>query len=554
MGSQEVSRRSFLKAAGAATVAATATAGCSGSNGDGGGTLIYSRGDHPTNYDPQQTTSGEVAKVTNQVFDTCIDFVPGSGGQLTDGLADEWSLDGQTVTVQLKEGITFHNGEELTADDVRATVRRFIDSEYEYFLGQNRSGYSSVTFGDWVASVEATSDYEVTFNLSQRYAPFLRNLAMFASAVLSQAQIEDMGSGADAQAELGTEPVGTGPFQFEELDNSNERIRLSAYDDFWGDGPNVDELIIKTIQSNQSRAQDLISGDSHITDNLGAQGIQQVQDSGSASIKRKNGINVGYMAFNQARMEPFRDPQVRRAISLAVDTEAIVDSIYQGFATQADQPLPPDVLGHSDDLSPYEYDPEQAQSMLEDAGYADLEFELATFSNPRGYNPSPVQTANQIRSNLDEIGVTVEINQFSSFGPYIEYTYAGNHDAALLGWYTDNADPDNFLYVLLHPGTDASDIPSGQGYVEWENKGNASNISAWANREYMTLVEEGQTTYEDSAREEIYTQATELAHEQAPWVFIDYAELIRGINEAVASDSYTVSSVGGPYLELVELN
>ena len=554
MGSQEVSRRSFLKAAGAATVAATATAGCSGSNGDGGGTLIYSRGDHPTNYDPQQTTSGEVAKVTNQVFDTCIDFVPGSGGQLTDGLADEWTLDGQTVTVQLKEGITFHNGEELTAEDVRATVRRFIDSEYEYFLGQNRSGYSSVTFGDWVASVEATSDYEVTFNLSQRYAPFLRNLAMFASAVLSQAQIEDMGSGADAQAELGTEPVGTGPFQFEELDNSNERIRLSAYDDFWGDGPNVDELIIKTIQSNQSRAQDLISGDSHITDNLGAQGIQQVQDSGSASIKRKNGINVGYMAFNQARMEPFRDPQVRRAISLAVDTEAIVDSIYQGFATQADQPLPPDVLGHSDDLSPYEYDPEQAQSMLEDAGYADLEFELATFSNPRGYNPSPVQTANQIRSNLDEIGVTVEINQFSSFGPYIEYTYAGNHDAALLGWYTDNADPDNFLYVLLHPGTDASDIPSGQGYVEWENKGNASNISAWANREYMTLVEEGQTTYEDSAREEIYTQATELAHEQAPWVFIDYAELIRGINEAVASDSYTVSSVGGPYLELVELN
>jgi peptide/nickel transport system substrate-binding protein len=554
MGSQEVSRRSFLKAAGAATVAATATAGCSGSNGDGGGTLIYSRGDHPTNYDPQQTTSGEVAKVTNQVFDTCIDFVPGSGGQLTDGLAREWSLDGQTVTVQLKEGITFHNGEELTAEDVRATVRRFIDSEYEYFLGQNRSGYSSVTFGDWVASVEATSDYEVTFNLSQRYAPFLRNLAMFASAVLSQAQIEDMGSGADAQAELGTEPVGTGPFQFEELDNSNERIRLSAYDDFWGDGPNVDELIIKTIQSNQSRAQDLISGDSHITDNLGAQGIQQVQDSGSASIKRKNGINVGYMAFNQARMEPFRDPQVRRAISLAVDTEAIVDSIYQGFATQADQPLPPDVLGHSDDLSPYEYDPEQAQSMLEDAGYADLEFELATFSNPRGYNPSPVQTANQIRSNLDEIGVTVEINQFSSFGPYIEYTYAGNHDAALLGWYTDNADPDNFLYVLLHPGTDASDIPSGQGYVEWENKGNASNISAWANREYMTLVEEGQTTYEDSAREEIYTQATELAHEQAPWVFIDYAELIRGINEAVASDSYTVSSVGGPYLELVELN
>jgi peptide/nickel transport system substrate-binding protein len=556
MASDNVSRRSFLKAAGTATVAATSTAGCSGILGgsDSGGTLIYSRGDHPSNYDPQQTTSGEVAKVTNQVYDTAIDFKPGSGGELTDGLAKEWNLDGKTVTLTLKEGVTFHNDEELTGEDVRATVRRFIDSEYDYFLGENRSGYSSVTFGDWVESIDVPSDYEVRFNLSQRYAPFLRNLAMFAAAVLSKAQIEDLGADPASQAELGTNPQGTGPFVFEELDNSNERIRFTAYGDYWGDGPNVDELIIKTIKNNQTRTQDLINGDSHITDNLGAQSIQQIDESDSASVKRKDGINVGYMAFNQSRKEAFRKPKVRRAISYAVDTKAIVDSIYQGFATQADQPLPPDVLGHSDDLEPYAYDPEQAQTLLEEAGESDLEFELATFSNPRGYNPSPVATANQIRSDLEEIGVSVTINQFSSFGPYITYTYGGKHDAALLGWYTDNADPDNFLYVLLHPGVSVDDVPSGQDYVDWDTKNNASNVSAWANTDYMELVDEGQVTYEDSARRDIYTQATEMAHEQAPWVFLDYAELIRGVHESVNADSYTVSSVGGPYLELVELN
>jgi len=303
-----------------------------------------------------------VAKVTNQVFDTTVDFKPGSGGALTDGLAKEWSLDGKTATITLKEGVNFHNGEELTSADVRATIRRFIDEDYKYFLGENRSGYSSVTFGDWIASMEESGKYELTINLSQRYAPFVRNLAMFAAAILSKAQIESVGEGADAQAELGTDPKGTGPFVFEELDNDNERIRFTAHGDFWGKGPKVDELIIKTIKSNQTRAQDLINGDSHLTDNLSAQAIQQIDNSDSASSKLKDGINVGYMAFNQSRKEAFRKPKVRRAISYAVDTKAIVDSIYQGFASQADQPLPPNVLGHNDDLDPYPTTPTRRPS------------------------------------------------------------------------------------------------------------------------------------------------------------------------------------------------
>ncbi|SEW13660.1 ABC transporter substrate-binding protein [Halobacterium jilantaiense] len=580
-----VDRRTFLKSAGAATVVATSLAGCSSGDGDSGedtteasentgdgtetdetteqddggsdlsGTLVYSRGDHPTNYDPQQTTSGEVAKVTNQVFDTLIDFVPGSGGQLTDGLANEWNLEETTATVTLKEGITFHNGEEVTGEDVRATVRRFIDEDYEYFLGtDNRSGYSSVTFGDWVESIEVPSEYEVQFNLSQRYAPFVRNLAMFAAAIMSKTQIEGVGATPEDQASLGTDPKGTGPFMFEELDNSNQRILLSGYQDFWGEGPNVAQVIFKTIGSNQTRAQDLINGDTHITDNLDAQSIQQVDGSGSASVVQKNGINVGYMAFNHARKEAFRDPRVKRAITLAVNRSAIVDDIYQGFATEADQPLPPDVLGHNDDLEPYPHDPEEAQSLLEEAGATDLSFELATFSNPRGYNPSPLQTANQIKSDLQEIGVSVEINQFSTFSSYIEYTYGGRHDACLLGWYTDNADPDNFLYVLLHPGVDASELSADQQHIPWDDKANASNVAAWVNKDYVELVDEGQTTYDEGSRRDLYLEASQIAHDDAPWMFIDYAELIRGVHQSVNADSYTVSSVGGPYLELVEMN
>ena len=554
----QLDRRSFLQAAGgaAASAALVSTASADASAAQQGGTLVYARGDHPENYDPQQTTSGEVAKVTNQIFDTLIAFEPGTGGELTDGLASDWSLEETTATLTLKEGIQFHSGEEFTASDFQATVRRFTDPEYDYYLGDaNRSGYASQTFGDWIDSIDASQDYQLTIELTQQYAPFLRNLAMFAASVLSEAQITALDASPEAQVGLGLEPVGTGPFAFDQLDNPNERILLTANEDFWGDGPNVDQVVFKTITENSTRIQDVINGNSHVTDNLDADGFQRAQQSQTATLLRKNGLNVGYMAFNFERMEPFRDQRVRQAVSYAVNTEAIVNQIYQGFATQADQPLPPDILGHNDDLEPYQNDKEQAQSLLEEAGYGDgFEFELATFSNPRGYNPSPVQTANQVRSDLQGIGLTVSINQFSSFTPYIEYTAQGRHDACFLGWYTDNADPDNFMAFLLDPGVPTEDVPDGQDWVSFDADGyNTLNVAGWANTEFMNTIRDAASTYDEEQRRTLYEEASQLAHDEAPWVYLDYAETLRAIHQSVVEDSYVITSINNPVLETVQL-
>ena len=553
---RDVDRRTFLKAAGGA--AATATlAGCTGSpggggGGEGGGTLVYARGDHPENYDPQQTTSGEVAKVTNQIFDQLILFTPGSGGALEDGLATDYSLDGESASITLREGVTFHDGEEFTAEDFRATYRRFADESYDYYLGENRSGYGPFTLGNWVDSVDVMGDYELEIQLTQQYAPFLRNLAMFAASVLSKAQIESLGASPDDQVDLGTDPIGTGAFALEQIDNSNQRVQLSANGDFWGDGPQVDEVVFKTITENSTRVQDVINGDSDITDNLDSQSSQQVEGADTAELLSKDGINHGYMAMNMARREEFRSKEVRQAIAHAVNTEAIVDDIYEGFASQASQPLPPGVLGRNEDLDPYPTDKEQAEQLLAEAGQEPFEFELATFSNPRGYNPSPIETANQVKSDLEDIGFTVNVNQFSTFSSYLEYTSAGNHDACFLGWYTDNADPDNFLYVLLDPKVDLEQVPEGQDWVSFDTEGYSTlNVSGWANTEYMEMVREAQRTYDDASRRETYRTANELAHEESPWVFVDYAKTLRAANESVSD--YTISSVGGPYLNTVTL-
>ena len=554
----DLNRREFLTAAGsaAATAAVTGFGAAGSAAAQGGGTLVYARGDHPENYDPQQTTSGEVAKVTNQIFDTLIQFTPGSGGQLENALATDYSLEETTATVQLQEGVPFHSGEEFTASDFNATYRRFTDSSYDYYLGDaNRSGYAGFTLGNWVDSVDASQDYQLGIELNQQYAPFLRNLAMFAAAVLSEQQITSLPANPDGQVQLGTEPIGTGPFAFGQLDNPNERVLLTANGDFWGPGPEVDQVVFKTITENSTRVQDVINGTSHITDNLDSDGFQRIEQSDQTTLLRKNGINVGYMAMNMERMEPFRDRQVRQAVSLAVNTEAIVNQIYQGFATQASQPLPPDVAGHNDDIDPYPTDKEQAQTLLEEAGYGDgFSFELATFSNPRGYNPSPIETANQVKSDLEEIGLSVTVDQFSTFSSYLEYTSAGKHDACFLGWYTDNADPDNFMYVLLDPKVEMDAVPDGQDWVSRDTEGySVLNAASWANTDYMELVRDAQSTYDEATRKENYREASKIAHDEAPWVFVDYAKTIRAINEAVVSDSFTVSSVGGPFLELVEL-
>ncbi|WP_433625982.1 ABC transporter substrate-binding protein [Halomicrococcus sp. NG-SE-24] len=546
-------RRSFLKAAGGAAAAATVATPVAGGgtdaarqDGQQGGLLTYARGNDSGTLDPQNTTSGEDAKVTNQMYDTLIAFEPG-GASLTAGLATEWNLEETTTTLTLREGVQFHNGEQFTADDFIATFRRFTDPNFEFFPGQEYiSGYSSFTLGDWVESVEKDGDFGLTIELSQRYAPFLRNLAMFASAVLSEQAIQNLGQ------DLSEQPVGTGPFQLENWDQGNQQIRLSAYDDYWGEGPQVDEVVFTAIGQNSTRAQALDTGEADIIDGLGAQSSQVVQQSNNAELREKAGINIGYMAFNMANFEPFRDRRVRRAISLAVNTEAIVNNIFRGIAEQASQPIPSNVRGYNEEIDPYPYSPERAQQLLQEAGYGDgFEFELATFQNPRTYNPNPQQAAQVVKSNLADVGLTVTINRMP-FNPFLDYTDQGKHDACFLGWMTDNADPDNFYFALLHPGVSQDDVPEGQDWVGWDTEGfNTLDVAAWANTDFMDLTERAQRTYDSEERADLYRQAGQLARDEAPWVFMDHAKELRGVHNRV--DGYVVEVIGGPFLRLVSL-
>jgi len=203
-------------------------------------------------------------------------------------------------------------------------------------------------------------------------------------------------------------------------------------------------------------------------------------------------------------------------------------------------------------LSPYEHDPEKAQSLLEEAGATDLSFTLSTMTNPRPYFASPVQTAETVSSNLSEVGIDVEIDEQSSWDGYLEFTANGEHDACFLGWISDNADPDNFYSPLLHPGIDVEDVPDGQDWVSFDTEGyNTGSRSGWANREFMEKVDEGKKTYDEGEREDIYLDVAEITHEEAPWVYMTHTEELRGVHNRVSG--YVIEAIGGPFLQLVDV-
>jgi peptide/nickel transport system substrate-binding protein len=571
------SRRGFLKSAGGAAVVAS-MAGCTGSDnnqdtttagdtqGSGedddsestpdesevqqGGTLTFARGNSSATLDPQQGRSTEDAKVTNQIFNSLIEMKPGTA-ELTAGLATEWEVvDDTTIQFQLREGVQFHNGAELTSEDVVATYRRYTDEEYDYYLGEENVSAAELVYTA-VEDVEADGDYTVVTSLSRPFAPVLNNFAQYHFGIFPASVIEEAG---DQQQQLGEEPVGTGAFQLKNWNKSNQTIRLSAFDDYWGEGPHVDEVVFEVIQSNSTRAQTLDTGGADVIDGLGSQAIQLVRGSNNAELLKKPGLNFGFMSMNMTEVEAFRDERVRAAFNHAIDTEKIVNEIFGDLAQPATQSIPEPMVGHNEDLELWPYNPEKAQQLLEEAGYSDLSVELAVMTNPRPYIPAPEPLSNTIKSYLEDVGVSITINRMS-WSPMLEYTLGEmNHELCFLGWSSVSGSPNDLTYPLFHPGVSIDEVPEGQDWVSKEKimeERNSNTITGWANKEYMRLIEEAQASYDSSVQEENYSQAMKILHDSPCDVMLTHASLQVGVHNQV--NNYIQAAVKGPFLQHVSL-
>ena len=458
-------------------------------------TLVFGRGGDSTALDPAITTEGESFKVTKNIFETLVEFGP-QDTEIYPGLATEWTTsdDGLTYTLKLREGVKFHDGTDFNAEAVVYNFERWKAGSAEQFY------YYNSQFAGIIDTVTAVDPYTVEFKLTRPLAPFLKNLAMSPFGIASPAAIEEYGD------KFTENPVGTGPFKFQEW-KRNDRITLVKNENYWDpEFPKLETIIFRSIPDNSARLNALMSGEVDLIDGVNYSDIPQIEANPNLQVFNRPSMNVAYLGLTVTR-EPFDNKLVRQAINHAIDKEAIISAFYEGAAQPAVNPMPPVIAGYNDEIKGYEYDPEKAKELLAEAGYPDgFEMELWAMPVPRPYMPNGQKVAEAIQANLADIGITANIVSYE-WGVYLEKARLGEADAFLLGWTGDNGDADNFLYVLL----DKDSIES-------------NNYTYYANDQLHDILIQAQSETDPAVREDLYKQAQEIIHEEAPWVPLVHAE------------------------------
>ncbi|QQA42173.1 ABC transporter substrate-binding protein [Pelagovum pacificum] len=521
-------------ASGAAALALSAAAA-------GAQTLVYCSEGSPEGFDPALYTAGTTFDASSHtIYNQLVEFVTGTT-EVVPGLAESYeaSEDGMSYTFTLREGVKFHSNDmftpsrDLNADDVIFSFERQMDEENPYFGYSGEYVYfNAMSMGSLVESIEKVDDMTVTFNLTQPEAPFVANMAMDFASIVSKEY-------ADAMMEAGTPemltqaPIGTGPFQFVDY-QSDAVIRYSANPDYWVEGvPKVENLVFAITPEASVRYQRLQAGECHVMPYPNPADVEAMRESDDVNLMEQEGLNVGYLAYN-TMMEPFDNPDVRRALNMAIDKEAIIDVVFQGSGQIAKNPIPPTMWSYNDAIEDDPYDPEAARAMLEEAGVTDLSMKVWAMPVQRPYNPNARRMAELIQEDFAEVGVEVEIVSYE-WGEYLERVRDEERDGAvLLGWTGDNGDPDNFLAVLL--GCDA--VASG----------NAAN---WCYEPFDDLVNEAKTIADQEERTALYEEAQVLFKEQAPWATIAHSVVFMPMRPEV--EGYVMHPLGGHIFDEVSI-
>ncbi|MCK2022549.1 ABC transporter substrate-binding protein [Microbacterium sp. kSW2-24] len=468
-------RRRGLVAITGATIAALALAGCVASergdndsegSGDVDGTFVFAASSDPASLDPAFAQDGESFRVSRQIFEGLVGTEPGTADPAP-LLAESWesSEDGMSHTFTLKEDVTFQDGTPFNAEAVCVNFDRWYNwtglaasEAFGYYYNKLFKGYADTAADAVYKSCTPDGDYSVTIELNKPFAGFVASLSLPSFAMQSPSAMQEFGAdevGGSAEAPQLSEyamghPVGTGPYSFEEW-APGEQVTLKAYDGYWGDAGQIDEIIFRTIDDPTARRQALESGSIDGYDLVGPADTKALEDDGFTMVSRPP-FTILYLAFNQAIPE-LQDPKVREALSYAVDKDALISQVLPEGTEKAIEFVPEVVNGYNPDVTTFDYDPEKAKELLAEAGYDEANPLKLTFNYPvnvsRPYMPDPEQIFTVLSSQLADVGVeTTPVSE-----EWVEYldrtTGTSDHGIHLLGWTGDYNDTDNFVGVFF---------------------------------------------------------------------------------------------------------
>ncbi|MGF7008010.1 ABC transporter substrate-binding protein [Aminobacter sp. BE322] len=493
----------------AALLAATVLSGAASAK-----TFVYCSEGSPEGFDPGLYTAGTTFDASaHTVYNRLLEFKKGTT-ETEPGLAESWSIsdDGLEYTFKLRPGVKFQTtefftpGRDFNADDVVFSFERQLKADNpwnKYVTGASWEYAAGMGFPEVIKSVEKVDDLTVKITLTRKEAPFLANIAMPFASIVSKEYADKLQADGKMN-QMNQMPLGTGPFAFVAY-QQDAIIRYKANPDYWGGKQKIDDLVFAITPDASVRFQKLKAGECQLMPFPNAADVAAMKADPNLKVMEQEGLNVSYLAYNTTQA-PFDKPEVRKALNMAINKQAIVDAVFQGAATPAKNPIPPTMWSYNNAVEDDKYDPEASKKMLEEAGVKDLKMKVWAMPVSRPYMLNARRAAELIQSDFAKVGVTVEIVSYE-WAEYLDKSKAKDRDGAvILGWTGDNGDPDNFLDTLL--GCDAV---------------GGNNRAQWCNKEFDDLVTKAKETNDVAERTKLYEQAQVVFKKDAPWATLDHS-------------------------------
>jgi peptide/nickel transport system substrate-binding protein len=460
------------------------------------GTLVRALTTFPNSLDLPQCAERNASTTAWHMYDTLV--WTNEAGELEPALAESWDVsdDGAEYTFHLRQDVTFHNGEPFNADAVVFSWERAKDAGFEYS-----------NLWQLATSVEKIDDYTVKITTDGPDALFLTTVSDN-WAIVPPGYFAEVGQEGFDEA-----PVGTGPFMFVEW-VKGDRIVLKANPNYWREGvPKIETLIFRPIPESATRVAAIQTGEVDIVTRLSSEEAKSLLGVPNVTVIKYPVERIYYVAFNNLSTgigQPTEDARVRQAMNYAVDIDAIIDSLFDGFAKPAIGMISTGELGY-DNAEPFGYNPDMARSLLADAGYADgFEIDMAC---PAGAYTHFEEVCEAIAGYLGEVGITINLDIMES-GQYWDLEAAKE------------------LPPLFGDSWSATGMEGYRRLIGSLGGANAA-YSSWSDDYIITMLNDIKSTVDQQARAALYGELEVYMRENPPFIYLYEPYTFEAINTRV---------------------
>jgi peptide/nickel transport system substrate-binding protein len=460
------------------------------------GTLIRALSTFPNSLDLPQCAERNASTTAWHMYDTLI-WVD-EEGIFQPALAEDWEVseDGSEYTFHLRQGVTFHNGEPFNADAVVFSWERAKDAGFEYS-----------NLWQLATTVEKIDDYTVKIATDGPDALFLTTVADN-WAIIPPQYFQEVG-----QEGFDEHPMGTGPFMFVEW-VKGDRIVMKANPDYWQEGvPKIENLIFRPIPESATRVAAIQTGEVDIVTRLSSEEAKSLLGVPNVTVIKYPVERVYYIAFNNMTTgvgQPTEDALVRQAMNYAVDVDAIIDSLFDGFAKPAIGFVSTGELGY-DNAEPFGYDPDKARDLLAQAGYPDgFEMDMAC---PAGAYTHFEEVCEAVAGYLGDVGIKINLEIMES-GQYWDLE-AAKELPPLFGdsWSATGMEAYRRLIGAL----------GGEGAA----------YSSWSDDKIIQMLDEIKSTVDQQERAKLYGELQVYMRENPPFIYLYEPYTFEAINTRV---------------------